>query len=814
MSNIKINDVFQRIQYAATLNQTQFAIPFPFFANAYVYVWQDGVQIIQGGGAGQYGITGAGSPSGGQITLVTPATAGSIITIEGIMPIDRTSIYSATISNLTGSDLNGDFNREVVMMKQIETTQALLQLQYRPWALISQDVTVTKDRYIPLLLPNQVWAMNDAGTEIIGYDVPSGGGIAPDDATYILQVADSELPNAQAMGALASGLVVNTITTGVQLTRLLAATANQLKITNASGVAGNPTYGFADNARFPGTEGLGIIAGTTAQRPVTPAGTNFRFNSDLIILEYWDGSNWVQISETDGVVTAQGTANQVLVNGTSGAPVDGAIILTLPQDIALTSIPTFAGVKTPSVIDTATSLPIVGFSGVASAANYIDFVNAIAGGSPDIRVLGSDTNIDLTILSKGTGLFAFGTEGATAFVIGTGAAYQHSTNLIFPTTSATRNVTFQDASGTLAYLTDIPSVVPAALTKTDDTNVTLTLGGTPSTALLQAASLTMGWTGLLSKARGGTSVSSATIAPASLEFSAWDTNLNLSANNFLSGFATTVSAAGTTTLTVASPYNQEITGSTTQTVQMPVTSTLVAGHPFKIINNSSGSVTINSSGGNAILVMAANTTAFLTCVLNSGTTAASWNASYVFDNGAGVLSITGTANQVIASASTGAITLSLPQSIATTSDVTFQSLAFSDYTKGILGTSTNNNAATGYVGEVITSTSGSTSLAVSTTVYNLTSISLTAGDYDIYANQQYSAGGATATYWAGSISTTSATNSSQFFQITPGTSNWGASVPYQRLSLSGTTTVYLVSTAGWVGTAPSAQGTITARRRR
>ena len=44
-------------------------------------------------------------------------------------------------------------------------------------------------------------------------------------------------------------------------------------------------------------------------------------------------------------------------------------------------------------------------------------------------------------------------------------------------------------------------VTPAALTKTDDTNVTLTLGGTPATALLQAVSLTVGWTGTLADAR-------------------------------------------------------------------------------------------------------------------------------------------------------------------------------------------------------------------------------------------------------------------------------------------------------------------------
>lgn len=43
----------------------------------------------------------------------------------------------------------------------------------------------------------------------------------------------------------------------------------------------------------------------------------------------------------------------------------------------------------------------------------------------------------------------------------------------------------------------------AALSKTDDTNVTLTLGGTPTTALNIAASLTLGWTGVLAASRGG-----------------------------------------------------------------------------------------------------------------------------------------------------------------------------------------------------------------------------------------------------------------------------------------------------------------------
>jgi hypothetical protein len=54
---------------------------------------------------------------------------------------------------------------------------------------------------------------------------------------------------------------------------------------------------------------------------------------------------------------------------------------------------------------------------------------------------------------------------------------------------------------------DLPS---EALTKTDDTNVKLTLGGDPTNALLAAVSLTLAWAGQLSVARGGTGQSSFT----------------------------------------------------------------------------------------------------------------------------------------------------------------------------------------------------------------------------------------------------------------------------------------------------------------
>lgn len=108
----------------------------------------------------------------------------------------------------------------------------------------------------------------------------------------------------------------------------------------------------------------------------------------------------------------------------------------------------------------------------------------------------------------------------------------------------------------------------------------------------------------------------------------WDANSNFSSVNFLAGYATTATAAATTTLLVGSKYQQYFTGSTTQTLVLPVTSTLVLGQSFYIVNNSSGVVTVQSSGANTVQAMAASSTLLVTCILTSGTTAASWNIQY------------------------------------------------------------------------------------------------------------------------------------------------------------------------------------------
>ena len=96
--------------------------------------------------------------------------------------------------------------------------------------------------------------------------------------------------------------------------------------------------------------------------------------------------------------------------------------------------------------------------------------------------------------------------------------------------------------------------------------------------------------------------------------------------NAVSGWTTTATAAGTTTLTVDSTYHQDFTGTTTQTVVLPDVTTLAVGHSYFLDNDSTGAVTVNSSGGNLVKVVPAGFFGIVTCILVTGTGAASWSA--------------------------------------------------------------------------------------------------------------------------------------------------------------------------------------------
>jgi hypothetical protein len=128
------------------------------------------------------------------------------------------------------------------------------------------------------------------------------------------------------------------------------------------------------------------------------------------------------------------------------------------------------------------------------------------------------------------------------------------------------------------------------------------------------------------------------------------TNKTLTApviDNIKMGYTTTVTAAGTTTLTASSNYRQLFTGTTTQTIVLPVTSTLVTGMSFEIENLSTGNLTVNSSGGNLVVTVLPGTCAHVLCIGTAATTAADWDADFISFS-----AVTGTGSVVLATSPT------------------------------------------------------------------------------------------------------------------------------------------------------------------
>lgn len=149
--------------------------------------------------------------------------------------------------------------------------------------------------------------------------------------------------------------------------------------------------------------------------------------------------------------------------------------------------------------------------------------------------------------------------------------------------------------------------------------------------------------------------------------------------------------------------------------------------------------------------------------------------------------------------------------------VTFTSTITPSQTAGIVGTTTNNNANAGSVGEYAENTTSGTALTNGVAA-NATSVSLTAGDWDVSCEVTYTAaGGAIPTGLQQSISTTSATGGGSGRQ-TLWTLSFAANstnvmpTPRVRLSLSGTTTTYCTASALFSSGTVTAAGFIRARR--
>jgi hypothetical protein len=168
--------------------------------------------------------------------------------------------------------------------------------------------------------------------------------------TFITLFQEATLPNSRYLGAI-NGLtlsasspqgVLNISPTGALLSlvnasvgiqtktdattvvgRTITGTANQIDVTNGSGVSGNPTIAISSNPTLPGTGGALLPSGTTAQQP---SGTNgqIRFNTDSQTFDGYSGGAWRTFSTAGGVTTFSGGTTGLLPSSAQA----GAIVLS------------------------------------------------------------------------------------------------------------------------------------------------------------------------------------------------------------------------------------------------------------------------------------------------------------------------------------------------------------------------------------------------------------------------------------------------------------------------------------------------------
>jgi hypothetical protein len=227
-------------------------------------------------------------------------------------------------------------------------------------------------------------------------------------------------------------------------------------------------------------------------------------------------------------------------------------------------------------------------------------------------------------------------------------AYHYGSYTYDTTNSDTANLINPSIAYTLNYLQSQISGVGSGYV--EKTSLTAKGALISASATSTVATLAVGANGTVLGANSATATGLEWITPVTASSTTTFTNKTLTTpviNNIRWGYTTTATAGGTTTLTNSSNYIQIFTGTLNQTVVMPVTSTLAAGQSWEIENNSTGTLTVNSSGGNLIVSIIAGSSYSITCIGTTLTTAADWNSDW---NGAS--SITGTGANVLGTSPT------------------------------------------------------------------------------------------------------------------------------------------------------------------
>lgn len=106
------------------------------------------------------------------------------------------------------------------------------------------------------------------------------------------------------------------------------------------------------------------------------------------------------------------------------------------------------------------------------------------------------------------------------------------------------------------------------------------------------------------------------------------TTNNITGNNITNSVQSVTSVNGTTTLTVLSPRDLRLIGSSSQTIQLPNATTLPLNNKFEFNNNSTGTLTIVNSGGSIQTTIQSGGYCIIDCQDNS-TSNGTWDFHFL-----------------------------------------------------------------------------------------------------------------------------------------------------------------------------------------
>jgi hypothetical protein len=115
--SIEITPNDRRDEYTATSGQTVFSYTFPIYAEDQVAVYQNSTLLTI---TSEYTVSGVGDQNGGSITLVTGASDGDVIVIDGEAEIERLTQY-VTSGDFTADVVNEDLNQIVIFCQELDT---------------------------------------------------------------------------------------------------------------------------------------------------------------------------------------------------------------------------------------------------------------------------------------------------------------------------------------------------------------------------------------------------------------------------------------------------------------------------------------------------------------------------------------------------------------------------------------------------------------------------------------------------------------------------------------------------------------------